>query len=288
VSGRGSFADRLAHVAGTNAAWRRVAPGWERRREYLWEVSHTVGERLVELLDPRIGETVLELAAGPGDTGFAAASRLGPTGKLVSSDFAPEMVETARSRGDELGLDNVEYRVIDAQAIPLEDASVDGVLCRWGYMLVPEPPTALAETHRVLRPGGRVAFSVWAESDANPWATGFGRALLELDVIDKPDPDAPGPFRLGDTERLRALVRAAGFEEPIVEDLPLSWRHASFDEYWAVTSDLSFVVTTALETLPADVLAEVRRRTAAFLAPYTDASGVLTVPGLTRNVLARR
>jgi ubiquinone/menaquinone biosynthesis C-methylase UbiE len=287
MGGPNSFAEKLAQATGTATQWNTVAPGWRRRRQYIWDVSHEVGERLVELLDPQPGETVLELAAGPGDTGFIAAARLG-SGRLISTDVSPEMVETATARGGELGLDNVDYRVVDAQAIDLEDGSVDGVLCRWGYMLVPNPLSALEETLRVLRPGGRVALSVWAQADANPWSTAVGSALLELGVMEKPDPDTPGPFRLGDPERLRELVRSAGFDDFELEDFPVTWRHESFDDYWAVTSDLSFLVMTALETLEPDVVEDVRRRTAAALAPYTDASGVLVVRGLTRNVLARR
>ncbi len=286
MAGRDSLAERLARATGTAEQWRTVAPGWARRREYLWSVSQEVGERLVDALDPQPGETILELAAGPGDTGLAAAARLTPGGKLISTDLAPEMVSAAEARGRELGLENVEYRVVDAQAIELADGSVDGVVCRWGYMLVPEPARALSETHRVLRPGGRVAFAVWAEARENPWGTAVGRVLLELGLIEEPDPDAPGPFRLGDVERLRGLVLAAGFEEPRIDDVALTWRHESFDDFWAVTADLSFMLTSALGTLDPDTLAEVRRRTAAALAPYADDEGRLAIPGLCRNVLA--
>ena len=254
----------------------------------MWDVSHHVGEQLVQALDPQEGETILELAAGPGDTGFTAAARLGSAGRLISTDVAPEMVAAAEARGRELGLTNVEYRTVDAQAIDLPDGSVDGVLCRWGYMLVADPARALTETFRVLRPGGRVAFVVWAEADANPWGTAVGRALLALGLIERPDPDAPGPFRLGDVERVRALVHSAGFEEPQIDGVPVIWRYESLDDYWAVTTDLSFLLTTAVETLPEDVIEELRSRTGDALRPFADSKGGLAVPGLCRSVLARR
>jgi SAM-dependent methyltransferase len=268
-------------------AWEGVAAGWERRRELVWDVSRQVAERLVDALDPQPGETILELACGPGDTGFAAAARLGASGKLLSTDFAEGMVAAARRRSVELGLTNVEHRVMDGQEIDLPDESVDGVLCRWGYMLMPDPAQALTETSRVLRPGGRVAFSVWADARDNPWAAVAGRVAVELGFAEPPEPDAPGPFRLGDIARLRALVGAvfASFE---IEDVALTWRYASFDEYWATSRDLSFNLATMLLALDEPNTERLWDRTRHALASYTGADGSITFPGLTRNVLARR
>ena len=149
-------------------AWRHVAGGWERRRAELSEQNEPVERLLVERLAPEPGQTILELAAGIGDVGYAAAARVGDEGRLISTDFAPEMVEGARRRAEELGLGNVEHRVMDAEAMDLPDASVDGVVCRFGYMLMADPARALRETRRVLRPGGRLSFATWAVPDRNP------------------------------------------------------------------------------------------------------------------------
>ena len=77
---------------------------------------------------------------------------------MISTDISPVMVEAARRRG----IPDVEHRVMDMQAIDLPDSSVDGVVSRYGYMLVPDPALALRETRRVLKPGGRLAFATWA------------------------------------------------------------------------------------------------------------------------------
>src|SRR4051794_13523264 len=139
--------------------WQRQASGWERCAERMSPVHRPITDWLVDALDPQPGQTLLELAAGPGDAGFAAARRL-EGGRVLQTDRAPAMVDAARRRGEALGLRNVEWAVMDAQALPLADGSVDGVLCRFGYMLM-DTAAALGETRRVLRRGGRLAFAVW-------------------------------------------------------------------------------------------------------------------------------
>ena len=283
-----------APAAGQRAAsdesiegWERVASGWERRRPFLWDASRGVSERLVDLLDPQPGDTVLELAAGPGDTGFLAADRIGSTGRLISSDIAPAMVAAAERRASELGLSNVQFLAQDAQTLELPDASVDGVLCRWGYMLVPDPSVALSETARVLRPGGRVALAVWASSDENPWASAVGRVLVARGVTGPPEADAPGPFRLADPERVRSLVEDAGLELLAQEDVPLTWRYRSFDEFWETTLDLSSALSSAVAALDERDAVNIREAVRGAVEPYVD-GGELVFPGRSRVILARR
>ena len=158
--------------------WEAMAPGWERWRTQLADALTPVREWLIRALGPGPGETVLELGAGTGETGFAAAAILGNNGRLISTDFSPDMVEVARRRGTELALGNVDYRVIDAEHIELDSGSVDGALCQSAYMLVADPAAALAETRRVLRPG-------WPAG-----ALGVGRARAQPVGVDRRhDPD---------------------------------------------------------------------------------------------------
>ena len=146
---------------------------------------------------PRTGDTVLELAAGAGDTGFEAAAIVGERGRLISTDFSPAMLEAARRRGAELGVGNVEYRVIDAERIELDDDSVDGVLCRFGYMLMADPAAALAETRRVLRPGGRLALAVWGAPERNPFFGIIGIGLVQRGHMPPPEPRRPAGLQHG-------------------------------------------------------------------------------------------
>ena len=197
--------------------WDEMAAGWEDHRGTVWDASRAVGEWLVDALDPQPGETVLELAAGVGDTGFTAAGRLGAEGRLITTDFSDQMVRAARRRADELGVSNAEFRTLDAERMDLDDGSVDGVLCRWGYMLMGDPSAALAETRRVLRDGGRVAFSVWGDPDQNPWASIPARALIEgaLAMLVRALPQAEQAALSGEVgRRLEPYAEGDGYRLP--------------------------------------------------------------------------
>ncbi len=104
-----------------------IAPTWERRREEVEKACASVRNWMLNELAPQDGDTVLELAAGTGDTGFEAAEALGERGRLITTDLSPAMVDAARRRGEELGLSNVSYEVMDAERLTLETDSVDGV-----------------------------------------------------------------------------------------------------------------------------------------------------------------
>ena len=269
--------------------WRAVAAGWERQRPLFLASTHVVSERLVELLDPRPGEIVLELAAGPGDTGLLAARSLAPDGRLVSTDYAPEMVDAARRRAAELGLaELVSFAVEEMTSLSFEDASFDGVVCRWGLMLVPDMPAAAEEIARVLRPGGRVALAVWAASEDNDWMTAAGRSALELGLVERPEPDAPGPFRLAEEGALEQLLAAAGLEVDVVEDVALTWRAPSLDAWWEIACDTSRSLAVILEGVTADDAAAIRAGAERRLERYVEEDGSLAVPGRTRVALARR
>jgi SAM-dependent methyltransferase len=267
-------------------AWRSVAGGWERRRELIWTTTRPVAERLVDLLEPRPGQVILELAAGPGDTGFSALPRLLPGGRLVTTDVAPEMLDAARRRAAELGLEDVSFAVEDAAALTFDDDAFDGILCRWGLMLIPDMDAAAAEMRRVARPGGRVALAVWASPDANEWMTASGRAALELGLTEPPDPEAPGPFRLAGEGALETVLSGAGLSVQAVEDVPLMWHASSVDEWWEISTDMSRLLALLRAQLTDDQLADVRQAAERRLARYLDPDGTLAVPSLARVAVA--
>lgn len=262
--------------------WERVAPGWERQRARTYASNLPVSERMVELLDPQPGWTVLELAAGVGDTGFMAAGR---GARLISTDFAPGMVEAARRRAAELGIEDAEFRVMDAGRLELPDASVDGVLCRFGYMLLDDPAAALEEARRVLRPGGRLVFAVWGAAPQNPWASTLGRLLLERGHVEPPTPGDAGMFALAEADRIGELVRGAGFDSHRVEEVPVRSTFADVEDYLGVLLDLAALTSQIIAALPEAEQEAIRAELASRLEQFREGDR-LVVPGLALVVAA--
>jgi SAM-dependent methyltransferase len=273
--------DANAHRAASLASWEEAAPGWVRRGEAIRALGTPVSRWMLDALCLRPGERVLELAAGLGETGMLAAALVAPHGGVIISDQADAMLDGARARAAELGLSNVEFQVLNAEWIDLPLASVDAVLCRWGYMLLADPRAALTETRRVLRPGGRVALAVWDSAQQNPWAMLPALELIERGVTAPPAQGTPGPFALGGAERLRELLEQAGFAEIDVQALDIDQRHDSFEVFWETTLDLSRGFHDAVLSRPEREIAEIRSGVASRLERYAASDGTLAIPACT-------
>ena len=253
----------------------QVAAAWERYRDRLFRWSAPLSNWMVDTVDPQPGQTILEVAAGPGETGLLAAERLGPDGKLISTDLNEFMVATARRGAEARGLTNVECRVMDGQHMDLPDDSVDGVLSRFGIMLMPEPDRAMAETRRVLRPGGRLAYGVWGPFDRNGWLTHLVGALLQHGVAPPGDPFGPGgPFSLPDAQKNRELATGAGFTDVDVVEFAGTMEYADIDDYFTVQTAVSGPVSGLVAALSDEQRAEIKETLAGIVAPFrTDAGG---------------
>jgi ubiquinone/menaquinone biosynthesis C-methylase UbiE len=267
--------------------WGEMAPGWEARNEWMSEVTGPVNEWIVEKLDPRPGQTVIDLAAGPGDLGFRVAERVGDSGKVLSTDFSPAMVDVARRLGEAHGLANVEYRVLDAERMDLDDESADGAVCRWGYMLMADPAAALRETKRVLRPGAPLAFAVWAAPEANPWAALPAMTLVQRGHLPPPEPGAPGIFGMADPERIRGLVTQAGFGEPELEEITFEFRYADADDFWDVLIRIAGPLARAVKALPEEEQRATRAAIEESIEPFRAEDGSYSTPALCWGALAR-
>jgi SAM-dependent methyltransferase len=259
--------------------WDEQSKGWGRQADRVQEAARPISEWMIEHARLAPGQRVLELAAGPGDTGFLAARRIQPGGMLICSDASAGMLDVARERAEEQGITNVEFKQLQLEWIDLPTADVDVVLCRWGVMLTVDPAAALHECRRVLRPDGRLALAVWDLPEANPWVVIIQRALVELGHAEPPPPAGPGMFALSAPGRLREMLDDAGFFDVEVESIPIARRYENVLDWLGETRDLSRQLAAVWGELADEQRRELRERVAADAQPYTDATGALELPG---------
>jgi SAM-dependent methyltransferase len=252
----------------------RLAAGWERYRAEVFTMTRGASDWLVAQADPQPGQRVLELTAGPGETGFLVAERIGPEGTLLSTDVSPAMVDAARRGAEARGLGNVEPRVMDAQQVELPDASVDAVISRFGVMLVPEPARVAAEAKRVLRPGGRFAYVAWGPPDRNPWLLQLVGAVMSQGHTLEGNPFGPGgPFSLAAPEANLELMAGGGFSDVAVEEIEGAMAFPDVDAYWELQLAVSGPIALLIQSLADAEQQAVRAALDASIEPFVTDEG---------------
>jgi len=270
------------HRQESRVRWSATAKGWGARADALRRATMPVSTWLVDALGPQPGDTLLELAAGPGDTGFLAAELIQPGGTLIVSDFVPEMLNVAQERAAAMGIANVRFKQIDAEtSIDVEAASLDGVLCRWGYMLMADPVTALQETRRVLKPGSRVALAAWTGPDDNLWSALPARELVRRGLEQRPDPDAPGQFAWAPEGVIAERLEQAGFVDYEVATVGFTIRYESLRDWWESTRDMSMRFADATAALDPGTAADIQAALGEAAAEFAGEDGALAIPART-------
>jgi ubiquinone/menaquinone biosynthesis C-methylase UbiE len=264
------------------AMWDQFSTGWERWDDVVQQMLGPVGEVMIRSLGIRTDQSHLDVAAGTGQPGLTIA-QLAPQGRVVLTDLAPGMLAAARRIAETARIDNVETRECSADRLPFPDATFDSATCRFGLMFVPDLARTVAELARVVRPGGRIAVSVWAGPDDNPWATIPAAAIAAEVETPEAIADAPGMFRCAAPGSVTDLFRAAGLIDITEVDVSLTLVTDSPREYWRLLTELTAPVVAALDQLDEAG----RERIAAAVqrdASKHQSSGALRIPALSRCI----
>lgn len=265
-------------------------PIWVARQAALDRMIAPFGARAMDALAPRPGERIVDVGCGCGDTSLALARRVGPSGAVLGIDVSEPMLARARERAAAERLAQVRFVAGDAQTHAFAAASADALFSRFGVMFFVDPTAAFANLRTALQPDGRLAFVCWQERAANPWMTTLLAALASAVALPPPPaPDAPGPFALGDRERLRRILDGAGFRDVAIEPFTppvVLGGGGTLDESVEFALDLGPTSAALRDGGP-----EARPRiTAALheaLAPFATPGGV-TMPAAAWIVTARR
>jgi SAM-dependent methyltransferase len=239
--------------------WDSVAGGWERNADFVDAHMAAATETLLDAARVGGGDTVLDLATGPGGAGIAAAARVGEAGRVVLADVAPRMVDVAARRGAATSR-HLDTLVCDQGTIDAADASFDRIISRHGLMFTESPAAAVREAARVLRPGGRYAAMTWGARSANPWLGAVLDAVSEQFGVPFPPPGIAGPFSLDDPARLAAALRDGGLDDVDVTQVSTPMRAASLEAWWERVPQLAGPLSLALAGMETDVRDAIAQR----------------------------
>jgi ubiquinone/menaquinone biosynthesis C-methylase UbiE len=204
-------ADRYKQAA--KEQWDLVADAWHRWEPTISSWLNSTTEMMLDMAGVKERSRVLDLAAGSGGQTLVAARRVGPSGYVLATDIAPNIIAFAGGEARQAGLTNVEARVMDAENLELPAASFDIVISRLGLMLLPNLHRTLVGVNRVLKPGGRLAAIVFSLPEKNQFFSipiSIARRYAQLPA---PILGQPGPFSLSQRGSLEAAYRQSGFRD---------------------------------------------------------------------------
>jgi SAM-dependent methyltransferase len=264
--------------------WAAVADKWADNADYIETRAAEINKALLDGAAVGPADRVLELASGPGGFSLALAA---VAGEVVASDVVPVMVEATAARAKAAGFSNLTAKVLDLEEIDEPDASFDVVVIREGLMFAVNPAAAVGEIKRVLKPGGRVAVSVWGPKVENPWLAIVMDGVSEQLGFQVPPATMPGPFALADGKQLVALFRDAGFADIAMSTASSPLHTDSFEAWWERTQKLAGPVASIIAKLPDEAKAELEDRLRIAAEPYRTTDG-FEFPGLTLVATASR
>ena len=225
------------------------------------------------------GEVILDIGCGGGVTCTALAAQTGASGRVLGVDISRPILEVAKQRYRDIL--NLEYRLADAGSEDLGRAGYDLVVSRFGVMFFRQPLEAFRNIRGFLKPDGRLVFLCWRTLEENPWMTVPAEAAFTVlprpEPPAEPDPDAPGPFSLGDRDRLEALLEGAGYQGVRLEAVDIGMQLGSLEEAGHMATQIGPAAKPIQEVADGDRAAAIKHIEKALQA-YDTPQGVV-VPG---------
>lgn len=258
--------------------WSNAAPYWEKHRRIIEGMFAPITHNLIEAAGIRLGQTVLDIATGPGEPAVGVAEFIGSQGKVIGIDVVPAMVEAARREASRRGLSNACFEVGSADALPFETNSFDAVVSRFGVMFFPSPLDGIREMLRVLKPQGKLAIAVWHLADQNPFHYVCSDVVSRYVDTPPAEPDAPDAFRFAQRGKLLRVAFQAGVNNASERLLQFSIDASlSPEEFWTLRVEMSDKLRAKMTMLSQAQRAEVRQEVIEAVRRY-DSDGQIRFP----------
>lgn len=239
------------------ASWDHFSSGWKKWDELTMGWLQPVGAEIIRSLQPKGADVVLDIAAGTGEPGLTIATML-TDGHVVLTDLSPDMIEIAKENARHRGIANIKAQTCDVSELPFDDHTFDAISCRFGFMFFPDMELAAKEMVRVLKPGGRIATSVWNVPDKNDWVTAIMSRIRANVDLPPTLPDAPGIFRCAKDGLMVDLFRSAGLHNVSQSEVPGTMHYGSVDTYWQMMTEMAAPIATALSNADAPTQAKIK------------------------------
>lgn len=226
-------------------SWNKFSAGWKKWDDLTMDFLQPMGNEIIRLLNPKNDEVVLDVAAGTGEPGLTIASMLNG-GKVIITDLAEDMLEIAREHAARRGIKNIETLACDVCEMPFADNTFDAISCRFGFMFFPDMLLAAKEMVRVLKPGGRIATSVWSVPEKNFWVTAIMGTINKNMNLPAPPPGAPGMFRCAGDGFISDLFLQAGLKNISEKEVTGKLNCKTTDVYWNMMTEIGAPIVAAL------------------------------------------
>jgi ubiquinone/menaquinone biosynthesis C-methylase UbiE len=237
--------------------WNRFSPGWKKWDDLTMNFLKPMGDEIINLLNPKGTDMVLDVASGTGEPGLTIATRL-KGGIVVATDLAEGMLQVARENALRRGIKNFEITVCDVSELPFPDNSFDSISCRFGFMFFPDMLMAAREMARVLKPGGKIAAAVWNVAEKNFWATAILNVINKNMQLTPPIPGAPGLFRCSKDGLMADLFSQAGLKRVSETEVNGKLNTGTREAYWNFMTEVVAPVVAALSNAGDAMKARIR------------------------------
>ena len=227
------------------ASWNKFSSGWKKWDDLTMDFLKPMGDEIIRMLNPKGNDVVLDVAAGTGEPGLTIASMLSG-GKVIITDLAEDMLVIARESAKQRGIENIEIRACDVCDLPFPDNTFDAISCRFGFMFFPDMLLAAKEMVRVLKPGGRIATSVWYSPEKNFWVTAIMGTINRNMELPPPPPGSPGMFRCAKDGFMTDLFSQAGFKNIRTKEVAGKMNCKTTDVYWNMMTEIGAPIVAAL------------------------------------------
>jgi ubiquinone/menaquinone biosynthesis C-methylase UbiE len=245
-------------------SWNRVSNGWRKWDEVNMNFLRPIGNEIIRLIQPAPDEFILDVAAGTGEPGLSIAA-MEPNCKVMITDLSEDMLKVARQNASNKGILNIDTLACDVCELPFEDNSFDAISCRFGFMFFPDMQLAAKEMYRVLKPGGRLAASVWNVPEKNFWITAIVGTINKNMDIPPPAPDAPGIFRCAKPQLMTDIFKAADLSNISSTQIDGRLRAGNAGMYWEMMLEVGAPIVAALVKADDSMKAKVKTEVFALL-----------------------